>query len=136
MGTCADGRPSLAPPGPLSPSPSRSRRTYLTTQAGQDELRRWLLNPPEKFVVRSEFVLRLLLLPTLDPPEARKLLAPIAEQSAEELATIRTAVASADAAAKVGAPLSGARLTAEFSLRSAEALHQGALSASAELDRR
>ena len=105
----------------------RSRRRYLMTQAGQDELRNWLRHPPDQFTVRNEFVLRLLLLPALDAPEARSLLAPIAKASGEELATLRAATARADAAAAPGAPVALDRLTSEFSLRSVEALHHWAV---------
>jgi PadR family transcriptional regulator, regulatory protein AphA len=112
----------------------RSRRVYLMTQAGQDELRNWLRHPPDQFAVRNELVLRLLLLPTLDAPEARTLFAPIAEASGEELATLRVATARADAAAAPGAPVSWDRLTSEFSLRSVEALHHWAVWALNALD--
>lgn len=66
---------------------ARRRRTYSITRACQAELQRWLLNPPERFVARSEFVLRLFLLSTLDPANARTLLAPIVDATARELAT-------------------------------------------------
>ncbi len=49
---------------------TRQRRTYSITRAGQAELQRWLHHPPARFVARSEFVLRLFLLSTLDPADA------------------------------------------------------------------
>ena len=110
---------------------ARRRRTYSITRAGQAELRQWLCNPPGRFVTRSEFVLRLFLLWTLDPADAQTLLAPIADASAKELATLRAAAASAGA----GAPLSFERLATEFSVRSVEALHEWAMWALTELDR-
>jgi DNA-binding PadR family transcriptional regulator len=114
---------------------ARRRRTYSITRAGQAELQRWLCNPPGRFVARSEFVLRLFLLSTLDPAAARTLLAPIADASAQELAMLRAAVATADTSAVAGAPLSFDRLAAEFSVRSVEALHEWARWALTELDR-
>jgi PadR family transcriptional regulator, regulatory protein AphA len=114
---------------------ARGRKIYSVTRAGENELRTWLLNPPENFVVRSEFVLRVLLLLTLDPRDARALLAPIAAASAEEVATLRAAIVSADAATRPDAPPSWERLTAEFSLRSVEAQHGWAVWALAHLDR-
>jgi hypothetical protein len=45
----------------------------------QDEVRESRLHPRKTFVVRNEFALRVLLLPTLDAPDARTLLAPNAE---------------------------------------------------------
>jgi PadR family transcriptional regulator, regulatory protein AphA len=113
----------------------RRRRTYSITRTGQAELDRWLRNPPAKFVARSEFVLRLFLMATLDPAHARTLLAPVAEESAQELVRLRAAVASAEALADAGAPLSSDRLAAEFSLRSVEALHDWAMWALTEVDR-
>jgi PadR family transcriptional regulator, regulatory protein AphA len=114
---------------------ARRRRTYSITRAGQAELQRWLRNPPGRFVVRSEFVLRLFLLSTLDPADARSLLAPIADATAQELATRRAAVATTRTSAGASAPLSFDRLAAEFSVRSVEALHEWARWALAELDR-
>ena len=114
---------------------ARRRRTYSITRAGQAELQRWLRAPPAKFVARSEFVLRLFLLSTLDPADARTLLAPIADASAEELATLRAAVATAGTSAGAGAPLSFDRLAADFSVRSVAALHEWARWALTELDR-
>jgi PadR family transcriptional regulator AphA len=113
----------------------RRRRTYSITRNGQTELQRWLRNPPAKLVARSEFVLRLFLMSTLDPAEARTLLAPIADASAQELERLRAAVASAEALTKPGTPLSFDRLAAEFSVRSVEALHDWVMWALSEVDR-
>jgi PadR family transcriptional regulator AphA len=114
---------------------TRRRRTYSITRNGQTELQRWLRNPPAKFVARSEFVLRLFLMSTLDPAEARTLLAPIADASAQELERLRAAIASAEALAHADASLSFDRLAAEFTLRSVEALHNWAMWALSEVDR-
>jgi DNA-binding PadR family transcriptional regulator len=114
---------------------ARRRRTYSITQNGQTELQRWLRNPPAKFVARSEFVLRLFLMSTLDPADARTLLAPIADAIAQELERLRAAVASAAAVSNPGTPLSFDRLAAEFSVRSVEALHDWVMWALTEVDR-
>ena len=56
-----DGLAAVVEEGP------RGRRTYAITDAGREELRRWMRNPPDVFVVRNEFVLRLFLLSALEP---------------------------------------------------------------------
>src|SRR5262245_59647965 len=66
----ADGAIAILDEGP------RGRRTYAITDAGRGALRQWLLDPPREFLMRSEFVLRLFLLSTLDPDDARALLRP------------------------------------------------------------
>ena len=53
---------------------ARGRRTYAITDAGRAELRQWLINPPEAPTVRNESVLRIFLLPTLDPDDCKVLL--------------------------------------------------------------
>ena len=112
----------------------RQRRVYSITQAGQAELHRWLNNPPVQFVVSSEFVVRLFLLSSLDASDARRLLAPIADETARELAKLRTTAANAEVAVPHGAPLPFDRLATEFAVRSVEALRQWALWALSELD--
>ncbi|MCP2260724.1 transcriptional regulator, PadR family [Streptoalloteichus tenebrarius] len=63
---------------------ARGRRTYAITEAGREEVRRWLLTPNKDAVVRNETVLRMFLLSTLDHAEIRKLLHEwIAEADAE-----------------------------------------------------
>ena len=46
----------------------RGRRTYAITDAGREELRQWMRNPPDVYLVRNEFVLRLFLLSALSRP--------------------------------------------------------------------
>ena len=53
----------------------RGRRTYAITDTGRAELRSWILNPPDVFVVRHEFVLRRFLLSTLDADDERAVVA-------------------------------------------------------------
>jgi hypothetical protein len=51
----------------------------------------------------------------------------VVDESGRELERLRAAVATADASAGAGTPLSFDRLAAEFSLRSVEALHDWAM---------
>jgi DNA-binding PadR family transcriptional regulator len=116
----ADGLAIVIEEGP------RGRRTYAITDAGRDELRRWMRNPPETFHVRNEFVLRLFLLPALEADEARTVLRQIAAESYAMLSALREDVAKFDATAepRTAPPIN--RLVAEYGLRSYETLHQWA----------
>jgi PadR family transcriptional regulator, regulatory protein AphA len=113
---------------------ARGRRTYAITDKGRAELRSWMLNPPEVFVVRHEFVLRLFLLSTLDPDDARAVLRPVVEDSARELATLREAIDTADTTTPPGALPAFGRLVAEYGLRSFQAMHDWALWALDQID--
>jgi PadR family transcriptional regulator AphA len=113
---------------------ARGRRTYAITDTGRAELRSWMLNPPEVFVVRHEFVLRLFLLSTLDPEDARAVLRPVVEESARELARLRDAIDTADAAAPPGAGPALGRLVAEYGMRSFQTTHDWALWALDRID--
>jgi DNA-binding PadR family transcriptional regulator len=114
---------------------ARGRRTYAITEAGRAELRRWMLDPPAVFVVRNEFVLRLFLLSTLDPEDARTILRPIAEESERELETLREGIEKANAAAPPGAEPPLSQLVAEYGLRSFQTLHDWTLWALERIDR-
>jgi len=114
----ADGLITVAEEG------ARGRRTYAITDAGRDDLRRWMVNPPDAIVVRNEFVLRLFLLATLDPAEARRLLEWTADINAKQLEELRASVAAFDAAADPAAGLPMQRLVAEFGLRSFQVLSE------------
>ena len=105
---------------------ARGRRTYAITDAGRADLRQWMVNPPDVIVVRNEFVLRLFLLSTLDPAEARRLLAWMAEANTKQLEELRASVAAFDAAADPAAGLPMQRLVAEFGLRSFQLLTEWA----------
>jgi DNA-binding PadR family transcriptional regulator len=105
----------------------RGRRTYAITDAGRAELRRWMRNPPDTFQVRNEFVLRLFLLPALEPHEARTVLHQIAADSNAMLGTLGEQVEKFDATAEPGTPPPINRLVAEYGLRSYQTLHQWAL---------
>ncbi|MBO0870840.1 MAG: PadR family transcriptional regulator [Micromonosporaceae bacterium] len=96
----------------------RGRRTYAITDLGREDLRRWMLNPPEFFSVRNEFVLRLFLLSTLEPEQAKALLRLVAEANDKELKELTDRVRQFDANAGPGAAPSMQRMVAEFGLRS------------------
>lgn len=64
----------------------RGRKTYAITASGRSALRDWLLRPPTAISgVRNEFVLRLFLLPSLQPDEATGMLRHAADFAAEQL---------------------------------------------------
>jgi PadR family transcriptional regulator, regulatory protein AphA len=116
-----DGLAAVVEQGP------RGRRTYAITDAGRAELRRWMRNPPEVFQVRNEFVLRLFLLPALEPDEARTVLGQLAAESNAALETLREQVDKFDATAGPGTPPPINRLVAEYGLRSYQTLQEWAL---------
>ena len=117
----AEGLVSVIDTGP------RGRRIYAISEEGRTELRRWMRSPPDVFLVRNEFVLRLFLLTALEPDEARALIGQIAADSAAELAALREQVDKFDAAAQPGTALQLQRLVAEYGLRSFQTLHDWAL---------
>src|SRR5215467_7911845 len=100
----ADGQIAVVAEG------ARGRRTYAITDAGRADLRRWMLDPPDVIVVRNEFVLRLFLLSTLAPAEARRLLEGTAAANTKQVAELRANVAAFDAAADPAAGLPIGRL--------------------------
>ncbi|GAA0900164.1 PadR family transcriptional regulator [Virgisporangium aurantiacum] len=124
-----DGLVMVAAEGP------RGRRAYAITDKGRSELRSWMLNPPDVFVVRHEFVLRLFLLSTLDADDARAVLRPIVEESARELATLQDSIATNDATTPPGALPAFGRLVAEYGLRSFQTMHDWAVWAMDQIDR-
>ena len=105
----------------------RGRRTYAITDAGREELRRWMRNPPDVYLVRNEFVLRLFLLAALEPSEARTVLRHLAAENDAALAGLREQVDKFGAAAAPGTPPPPLnRLVAEFGLRSYETMREWA----------
>jgi PadR family transcriptional regulator, regulatory protein AphA len=104
----------------------RGRRTYAITEAGHAELRRWMRNPPEVFLVRNEFVLRLFLLSALEPREARAVLLRLAAESDAAMADLREQVDKFDAAAEPDGTPPLNRLVAEYGLRSFRTLQEWA----------
>lgn len=62
----------------------RGRKTYALTDDGRTELRRWMLHWPEQATVRDETVLRMFLVQSLEPDDARMLLEGMAAHCAAE----------------------------------------------------
>ena len=111
----------------------RGSRTYAVTDAGREELRSWLLNPPERpGRVRDERVLRMFLLSALDPADARTVLERIAANTAREAATMRR-IREEAGPVRPGREGFG-QLAAEYGLRQYDAVHGWALWAIAQLD--
>jgi len=74
---------------------ARGSKTYDITEEGREELRSWLLRPPGEGVVRNEGVLRMFLIPALDPDDQRSALTAIAEQAAAGEAELRERLSGA-----------------------------------------
>jgi PadR family transcriptional regulator AphA len=83
-------------------------------------------NPPDTYLVRNEFVLRLFLLSALEPAEARAALLDLAAENDAALAALREQVDKFDASADPGTPPPLGRLVAEFGLRSYQTLREWA----------
>ncbi|MGP4020916.1 PadR family transcriptional regulator [Saccharopolyspora sp. 5N708] len=99
---------------------ARGRRTYALTDAGRQELREWLTDRPSAQPVRNEFVLRLFLLSTLDPPEALPILRAMLLHARQELTELRSRSGNIDVAP--GEPMEFGRLAAEYGLRQYQAM--------------
>lgn len=93
---------------------ARGRRTYAITDAGRAELRSWLVDQPPYTSVRNVLVLKMFLLSTLDPVDAKAFLSHLADNAERELEELRTQVAELDAAE--GTQGFG-RFAAEYGLR-------------------
>lgn len=112
---------------------ARGARTYAVTDAGRDELRTWLLTPPAQAAkVRNEQVLRMFLLPALDPADARAVLGRVAASTAREAAKLRR-VREQAGPIRLG-PEGFGQLAAEYGLRQYDAVHDWALWAVEQLD--
>lgn len=105
----------------------RGRKSYALTDEGRTELRRWMLHWPEQTAVRDETVLRMFLVQSLEPADARRLLEGIAEHCAREREQLRAIMESEDAEHRPGDPLPFGRLAGEYGLRQYEAVHGWAL---------
>jgi PadR family transcriptional regulator, regulatory protein AphA len=113
---------------------ARGRKTYALTDAGRTELRSWMLSPPEQATVRDETVLRMFLVQTLEPADARLLLGSIAEHCESELARLRPMMAGIDERAGTDS-LPFGRLAGEYGVRQYDAVVQWAHWALERLDR-
>jgi DNA-binding PadR family transcriptional regulator len=105
----------------------RGRKSYALTDEGRTELRRWMLHRPERTTVRDETVLRMILVQSLEPDDARRLLEGIAEHCAAELAKLRSVMDEVDAEHDPHEPVPFGRLAGEYGLRQYEAVHGWAL---------
>lgn len=105
----------------------RGRKSYTLTDEGHAELRRWMLHWPEQTTVRDETVLRMFLVQSLEPEDARRLLEGIAEHCARERDDLRAIMNSDDAEHGPGDPLPFGRLAGEYGVRQYEAVHGWAL---------
>src|SRR4051812_5016593 len=56
---------------------ARGSKTYDITDAGREELRKWMLRPPGGGVVRNEQILRMFMIPVLDVADQRVMLGEI-----------------------------------------------------------
>lgn len=93
---------------------ARGRRTYAITDAGRAELRSWLVDEPAYTSVRNVLVLKMFLLSTLDPADARTFLTRLADKVERELEDLRAQVTELDAS---GGSRNFGRLAAEYGLR-------------------
>jgi PadR family transcriptional regulator AphA len=114
---------------------ARGSRTYAVTPAGRDELRSWLLTPPDSGGrVRNEQVLRMFLLPALEPDDALFVLRQIAEKTAAQAAELRRIREESGSPARRDAAGFGL-IAAEYGLRQFDAVHDWALWAIEQLTR-
>jgi DNA-binding PadR family transcriptional regulator len=112
----------------------RGRRTYAITDAGRTVLRDWMMATPAEPQVRSETLLRMFLLSTLDPSDARPLLRAHADREAAEVSRLENVVALYDAEQPTKKGLLNGRILAEIGLRQSRASFDWALWALSELD--
>lgn len=105
----------------------RGRKTYALTDEGRTELRRWMLHWPDQATVRDETVLRMFLVQSLEPEDARRLLEGIAAHCATEIERLRPVMEADDAEHRPDDPLPFGRLAGEYGLRQYEAVHGWAL---------
>jgi DNA-binding PadR family transcriptional regulator len=87
--------------GESRPTGGRRRTVYRLTDAGREELRRWLDRPPERLEVRDEGLLKLFFAGAAEPGRAVDIIDAKQRLMEEKLATLREiepyAVAAADA---------------------------------------
>lgn len=123
----ADGLIEVTEEGP------RGRRTYAITDPGRDELRAWMFTRPDSGGVRNEFVLRLFLLPTLEPSDARTLLTAYLQVANEQLEGMAKIFELAGPEWK-DEPMSFGHFAAEYGRRSFETLREWAQWALTEVE--
>jgi DNA-binding PadR family transcriptional regulator len=112
----------------------RGRRTYAITEAGRVALRDWMMATPAEPQVRSEPLLRMFLLSTLDPSDARPLLQAHADEAAAEVSRLEQVVAYYEAEQPLERKRLNNRILAEIGLRQEQASYDWAVWALSELD--
>ncbi|MEU4395360.1 PadR family transcriptional regulator [Kribbella sp. NPDC023855] len=111
---------------------SRGRKTYAVTQAGRAELRRWMLDPAEE-TVRSAAALRMFLIGSLEPDDARAFLRAYIDNTDDNLARLRAQLDEAGEEWRAD-PLAVGRLAAERALYVLPAVREWAVWALEQLD--
>ena len=124
----ADGLVEVVEEGP------RGRRTYAITDAGRADLHRWMMNPPADPQVRSEPLLRMFLMSTLDPEDARPLLQAHADAAAAEVSRLRQVLEQEYSGPDPDAVRLARRLLAQSGLGQHQASYDWAVWAISELD--
>lgn len=112
---------------------ARGRKTYALTDEGRAELRSWLMSPPEQATVRNETVLRMFLVQSLEPADARTLLTSIAEHCDAELERLRPLMDEIDDAEGTEV-LPFGRIAGEYGVRQYDAVAEWARWALDRLD--
>ncbi|MDQ2638748.1 MAG: PadR family transcriptional regulator [Actinomycetota bacterium] len=112
----------------------RGRKEYRITDAGREELRRWMTNPQDDPPFRSAALLRVFLLGEIPPEQARERLTAMAQHAADEVKRLEALRDSIEWGVDDGSFYSRAAL--EFGLRSNEMQTQWAQSVIEALDRR
>ncbi|KKW62487.1 PadR family transcriptional regulator [Mycolicibacterium elephantis] len=113
---------------------ARGRKEYRITDAGREELRRWVTNPQDDPPFRSAALLRVFLLGEIPPDQAREQLAAMAEHGAAERKRLEELRDSVEWTDDEGSFFAHAAL--DFGLRSNEMHTQWAQSVIEAMDRR
>jgi PadR family transcriptional regulator AphA len=85
--------------GESRPTGGRRRTVYRLTDAGREELRRWLDRPPERLELRDEGLLKLFFAGAAEPGQAVEIIEAKQRLMEEKLATLRAIEPYAAAAA-------------------------------------
>ncbi len=94
---------------------ARGRKEYSVTADGLAELRTWMIETAPVYVRRSDMLLRVFFLNTIEPKEARNFLAKVAETAAGEETTLQAVLAGPSSGDQ---PLArNGRLALEYGIR-------------------
>ncbi len=113
---------------------SRGRKTYAVTEAGRQELRTWLLLDPGEESVRNATALRMFLVGSLEPDEARVFLQRFVDQAETRLEQLHAQMEEAGEQWRDN-PLAIGRLAAERGKYVLPAVRDWALWGLAQLDK-